>query len=1147
MLQQQCKKYYGDTETKQIVLEAFEKLFKNGHAKLLSELDQEQLDQFMQKEVQHHLVWRVVFSGSLTTPCRPVMDASSRTAFRRDGSAGKCLNDLVCKGKIESLNLLKVLLRFMTGPAAITGDLKQFYNACKLDSKQWNLQRFLWVDNLDPSGKVLEAVITTLIYGVTSVSAQTELAMKDLADFIRTDNPELATFLVMSRYVDDLMESKPTQEECLALAKAADKLFAKVGLVCKGWTVSGLPPLPEVSKDGLHVGIFGVFGWFPEGDIIELKIPRLHFSKPKRGKISNLTKYFEGDSEEEMEKFVPELLTKRQAASKVASVWDLLGKLTPLMSKVKLDLRDTFMALGPGNWDTAIPPDLRQKWVTNFLMFEQLRGLKFTRAVMPAEAVSTRMRILTGVDAAKLVMVMGCWGGFQLKNGTWSNQLLIGRSLLTKNESIPKSELDSLCAGSNLAWVVRLALKEWVDKEVLFGDSTIALCWVTSPKLRLSLFHRNRVLQIRRGMELENLYHVRTDENPADCGTRPEKVKISDVGPNSRWESGEPWMNLDIAEAVSSGILKPALELRVSEEIEKDFNEGLIFGDKEDIITRGHPIQTACTVTEARVEKIRARAEFSDYLILPTKHKFLKTVRLYGYVIKFVTKARQGRKFLGMLLGEARLWFSVFTSMVDNSTKDSCKQIRVLTAKQGEVPSCSEIINQFSLKTLSGASTENELILTDQVLHQALLYLYRKGSLEVKRFLSKKVVTKITHEIDGILLSKGRLIDGLNFKETGELGDMNLGSLGVKINLPVLDRWSPLSYSIAQYVHWSVSKHRGIETTNRLSLESVSIYQGMTLYRELASECIRCSMKRKRFLEVPMGPVAQEQLMVAPPFYITMLDLFGPVSSYVPGYERQTRARNSLKSKLYIMTAVCVTTKLVNLQVLEEKSAAGIVDGFTRLSCEVGIPSKVHVDQDSGALAAFESAEIDFIDLQHKLWTQFGISFSTCPVGGHDQHGLVEAVIKSVQETFSDCGLDKSRIHATGWQTFCKLAENAFNNLPLGYSYSRAQDNTELLKIITPNMLRVGRINSRALQGPIRLPVDKKELLQQVENTYKAWFKVFKEVMVPRLIQQPKWFKIDKDLKQGDLVYFQKTESALSSPWTIGQVDYRSGGPDHSQ
>ena len=65
---------------------------------------------------------------------------------------------------------------------------------------------------------------------------------------------------------------------------------------------------------------------------------------------------------------------------------------------------------------------------------------------------------------------------------------------------------------------------------------------------------------MRRGIELENLYHIRTDKNPADCGTRPEKVKICDVGPDSRWETGDSWMKLDISDAVATGILKPALE-----------------------------------------------------------------------------------------------------------------------------------------------------------------------------------------------------------------------------------------------------------------------------------------------------------------------------------------------------------------------------------------------------------------------------------------------------------------------------------------------------------------------------------------------------------------------------------------------------------
>ena len=398
-------------------------------------------------------------------------------------------------------------------------------------------------------------------------------------------------------------------------------------------------------------------------------------------------------------------------------------------------------------------------------------------------------------------------------------------------------------------------------------------------------------------------------------------------------------------------------------------------------------------------------------------------------------------------------------------------------------------------------------------------------------------MSKIGCEKDGIILSKGRLIDGMNFVETGEFGDYNIGSLGIKVNTPVLARFSPLSYSIGQHIHWTVGRHRGIETTNRISLQHVTIIQGMNLYRELSNDCIRCHIKRKKFVEVPMGPVANEQLVIAPPFFVTMIDLFGPLRSFVPGFERATRARRELESKVHILVSVCTTTRVVNLQALEGKSAAAIIDGFTRLSSEVGIPTKVLIDQDSGAMAAFNSAELDFRDAKHQLYTQYGINFETCPKGGHDQHGLVEAVIKSIQETFDECGLRTKRIHALGWQTFCKLAENSFNNLPLGFSYGRQQDNTELLKIITPNMLRIGRVNSRALTGPIRLPVDKKELMQIVENTYKTWFNIFKETVVPRLINQPKWFKKNIDLKEQDVVYFQKDQNELASEWKIGIVD----------
>ena len=65
-----------------------------------------------------------------------------------------------------------MMLRFMVGKVAVQGDLKQFYASIKLVEEQWNLQRVLFRENLNPDGEVLECVIKTLILGVKCVSAQ---------------------------------------------------------------------------------------------------------------------------------------------------------------------------------------------------------------------------------------------------------------------------------------------------------------------------------------------------------------------------------------------------------------------------------------------------------------------------------------------------------------------------------------------------------------------------------------------------------------------------------------------------------------------------------------------------------------------------------------------------------------------------------------------------------------------------------------------------------------------------------------------------------------------------------------------------------------------------------------------------------------
>ena len=83
------------------------------------------------------------------------------------------------------------------------------------------------------------------------------------------------------------------------LIEEANKLFDSVGLQCKGWSISGSNPHPDVTDDGLTIGVGGM-EWCPMIDTVTVKIPPLHFGKKTRGKIRVGTEVFDGTFEDLM-------------------------------------------------------------------------------------------------------------------------------------------------------------------------------------------------------------------------------------------------------------------------------------------------------------------------------------------------------------------------------------------------------------------------------------------------------------------------------------------------------------------------------------------------------------------------------------------------------------------------------------------------------------------------------------------------------------------------------------------------------------------------------------------------------------------------------------------------------------------------------
>ena len=85
---------------------------------------------------------------------------------------------------------------------------------------------------------------------------------------------------------------------------------------------------------------------------------------------------------------------------------------------------------------------------------------------------------------------------------------------------------------------------------------------------------------------------------------------------------------------------------------------------------------------------------------------------------------------------------------------------------------------------------EQATFATDKYINM-LLYLFRKATEELMGNHSAKVLKKIGVEVDGVILSEGKNMQGMEFLETAEV-DVDLRAMGIRTSLPVMDRHSPL-------------------------------------------------------------------------------------------------------------------------------------------------------------------------------------------------------------------------------------------------------------------------------------------------------------------------------------------------------------------
>ena len=860
-------------------------------------------------------------------------------------------------------------------------------------------------------------------------------------------------------------------------------VLEKGGFTLKGVTISGEEPPPHLSADGESVCVGGM-KWFPKGDFLKLNIGVLNFSKKERGRKSS-----------SQVGLIPESFTRRHCVGKVSEIFDPLGRVSPILAGMKIDINE--LSSRKLEWDDPIPSDLKTTWIKNFQTIQELQNVEFHRTVIPENAVDLNIETIDTADASNKLVCVAIYARFRMKNGGFSCQLVFARTkVVPKDMSMPRAELLAATINATSGHVVKISFGKYFSKALKLTDSQIVLHWINCTRSELRLWVRNRVIEILRLSDINMWRYVRSGDMIADLGTR-KGAEISDVSKDSEWNTGKSWMKGE----------------------ECDFPVKTV---KEIILTNSEKSEVGCESTKpALMEELNCffgnvvpsslekRFELSQYIISPNRYRFRTAIRILALVFRYVHNfcAKWGK---------------------GKPSEPSEEKSNLSSIDLSYFGSRYLVTNGSRYGSTFGCPGGRVVCMSDEDISSAITYFFRKATNEIKTFVPPNRYKDISEEKEGILYYSGRILSSDETGNKKEMADVMFDLSSTSFCVPLTDKNSPIAYSIVDEVHMhdKTAKHTGLETVLRYTQNIAYIIEGRDLAKRYGQSCILCRIRKKKALKLKMGPIPDSSLKIAPAFFRSQVDLFGPFDSYSNLHKRKT-------VKIYFVIFCCTVTSAIDIKTMQDYSTESFLLAFVRFACRYGYPKFLLPDEGSQLVKGCESMILNFVDLKHQLNTEYSIQFETCPVGAHYMHGKVERKIQQVKKSMS-LNMAGKRLSIMQWESLGHEVANCTNNLPLGLK-NKVED-IENLDILTPNRLLLGRNNDRCPSGPFQATDDLKTFLTVNREIYETWFKSWLISYVPCLMDRPKWHNSDENVKVGDVVLFLKSDKEFCKDYQYGMI-----------
>lgn len=766
-----------------------------------------------------------------------------------------------------------------------------------------------------------------------------------------------------------------------------------------------------------------------------------------------------------------ETITKRKMLAEIAKIYDPCGYFVPVTIIGRIIMQETWKL--KVDWNQTPPEEIKTKWQ---MYYEQLPLLTQFKIPRWLNCNNTTVNQLHGfADASTSAYGAVVYMRTIDENGKIHVSLVMARARVAPIKTISIARLE-LCAAVLLAQLIENVSTESgvpLTETTLWSDSMVVLHWIRKLPASLDTFVGNRVSTIQEITKNMNWRYVPSKENPADLISRG--IMPAKFVKNNLWSNGPDWL--------------------VQQE-------------------NAWP-QTKLTVTEDEAGTIQSEVKGRQPTVMANTWKMRKDNHGFAVLVNIQSLQNEtvwqinGRKALinilkvkdESILKRRPTLLSVLrvTAMVTRFIKKLRKQD---THKSYiKIDECREALLQW-IRFEQGAAYKTEIAA-----------LQKNNSIENS---SKILALTPWLDSDGVLKVGGRIQNScLTFDEKHPV---------------ILPKESELSRLITEHTH-KLTIHGKPQLMMNTLRQKYWIPKMRQLVKRCIHHCVVCIRFRKETATQLMANLPAERLLPNRCFRQVGIDLAGPITVRA----RYDRTRTARLAKGYICVFVCLVTRAVHLEPVENPSAEAFLAAFSRMISRRGPVDCCWSDHGGNFVKASkelkEIADMCLSDATQQQLQNMNVNWKFITPGGPHQGGLWESAVRIMKHHLNRT----MKLQVYTWPVLttvlCQI-EACMNSRPIAPLSDDVSDNAAL----TPAHFIIGEPILQPFHKPV-LDVPDNRLNERgtINKVTQAFWKRFQDEYIKTLQQRNKWRQRQPNIQIDDLVLI-KNETLPPTLWQLGRV-----------